>query len=282
MKHAVLITIYKDLFFIKKIIEYFDKDFTFYIHIDRKSKENYAFFELYENVKIFRKYRIEWGGSNHLKAIIYLLDQASSDDEFDYYHLITGSDYPIQTLDSFKRFFENCNNQNFIEYFPLPRKTWVNEGGLARLKYFWIGNNIFDIRKKSKITFMLLKIQRKIGLNRTFRFFEGALYGGGTYWSLSKDAIDVIKPYIRNSRFIHAFMFSHCAEELFFQTILINNHVKCNNNSLRFMVWEGLAESPKVLDETDYQQLISSNCVWARKLDSVISERLIGMLSSKK
>ena len=283
MKHAILITAYKDLFFIKKIIDYFDEDFVFFIHIDKKCLENHLFLTQCKNVYLYKKYKVEWGGSNHLLAINYLIIKAIKLQKFDFYHLITGSDYPIKSLANFKLYFEEHSDENFIEFFSIPHENWIPEKGIDRLKYYWIGNNIFDIRNKhSFIITYLLKIQRKTGVNRKFKYFNGNLFGGGTYWSLSKNAIDEIIPYISNKKFMRSFNYSHCAEELFFQTILMNNHsVKCINNSLRFMIWEDQASSPKTLDENDLSLILSSDAFFGRKFNPEYSTKLKKLIDSK-
>ncbi|KAA6348118.1 hypothetical protein EZS27_004467 [termite gut metagenome] len=105
MKQAILITAYKNLDFISNIIEHFDEYFDFYIHIDKKCKEDSSIFDKYNQVYVFKQYRIQWGGLNHCKAIFLLMSKAF-EKRYGFYHLITGSDYPIKSLNEFKTFFE--------------------------------------------------------------------------------------------------------------------------------------------------------------------------------
>lgn len=65
MKQAILITAYKDLDFLTEIISCFDDDFSFFIHLDRKCKENTEILTNFKNVYLYNNYHIEWGGSNH-------------------------------------------------------------------------------------------------------------------------------------------------------------------------------------------------------------------------
>jgi hypothetical protein len=129
MKQALLITAYKDLPFLSLLLDYFDEDFDFYIHIDRKCKENDTFLKKDPRVHIYKKYQIEWGGSNHIFAIVLLIQEACKTQKYGYFHLITGSDLPVKPLSVFKQFFEEHRQDNFIEYFKLPQLNWGYDGG---------------------------------------------------------------------------------------------------------------------------------------------------------
>jgi len=277
MKQAILITAYKDLDFITQVISVFDDDFTFFIHIDKKCKEDFTVFSKYKNVFLFNKYRIEWGGSNHLMAILLLIKEAHKTGQFDYYHLITGSDYPIKPLSEFKAFFEVHKNENFMEYFQLPRKNWGDDGGLKRIQYFWFGLNSVDVRGKYwELIRTSLRIQKKLKLKRKFGFFDGKLWAGGTYWSLSKNAIDVFMSYVENNpAFIRRFRCTSIAEEIFMQTVLLNSGVSVNNNFLRYIDWGEDGANPVTLTEKDYDKIMSSDCFFARKFDRKISGKLL-------
>lgn len=280
MKQAILITAYKDLDFIEEIIDYFDSDFDFFIHIDKKCKEDQCMLSKHPNVCVFSSFKIEWGSVNHLKSILLLLKNAHQKDRYSYYHLITGSDYPIQSLEQFKHFFFEGKNKNYIEYHQLPYQYWVGGGGLNRINYYWIGNSLFDIRSSNpKILNFLLKVQRKLGFRRPFPYFNGKLWGGGTYWSLSHEAIELILNYLQqNKGYIRRFNHTHCSEEIFFHTILANSSLDLVNNSLRFIDWgEGLA-SPKTLSDDDFQRISESDGFFARKMDKRLSEKLIARL----
>jgi hypothetical protein len=280
MKQAILITAYKDLDFITKVISFFDDDFTFFIHIDKKCKEDFSVFEKYKNVFLYNKYRIEWGGSNHLMAILLLIQEAHKIQTFDYYHLITGSDYPVKPLSEFKAFFEAHKNENFMEYFQLPRKSWGEDGGLRRIQYFWFGLNSVDVRGKFwELIRTSLRIQKKLKLKRKFGFFDGRLWAGGTYWSLSKNAIDVFISFIDNNpAYIPRFRCTSIAEEIFMQTVLLNSGVSVNNNYLRYIDWGEDGANPVTLTEKDFDKIMSSDCFFARKFDTKISGELLEKL----
>lgn len=75
MKQAILITAYKDYSHLKRIVDFFDHDFQIYIHLDKNSEISHSLIdEIITNnkVKVFRKkYKVNWGGLNHLRAILF-------------------------------------------------------------------------------------------------------------------------------------------------------------------------------------------------------------------
>ena len=268
MKQAILITAYTQLEFLDEIIRFFDEDFDFYIHIDKKTKTGDLSFLDKPNVKVYSKYRVQWGSEKHLRAIVLLMEEAWKNGGYSYFHLITGSDYPIKPLAEFKSFFGDGNKNNYIEWYELPRASWVMEGGIERVKYYWIGNTRFDIRGKvGKYTYKLLKYQRKLGVERRFVRMYPKLYGGGGYWSMTFEAVDYLLETIDGKSLLKHMRHTHCSEEVFLHTLLLNAPLRFPvvNDSLRYSKWEGNARSPKVLDESDFGEAMASGCFFARK-----------------
>lgn len=280
MKQAILITAYRDLKFICSIIEYFDNDddFEFYIHIDRKCREDSSVFSKYKHVYVYSCYKIVWGSVNHSKAILYLMQKALKGNA-EFFHLITGSDYPVKKLSEFKSFFEKHRLDNFIEYFPLPRKSWGNEGGLERIKYYWIRSNSSRVQG-AKFVRLFLRLQKKINISRKFKYFDGNIWGGGTYWSLSQKAVKIVVNYTaEHPGYMRRFKYTSISEEIFIQTILKNTiNIQLTNDYLRYIDWGKGGFAPIVLTEEDYSSIVNSNCFFARKFDKTISSKLINML----
>ncbi len=98
----------------------------------------------------------------------------------------------------------------------------------------------------------------------------GQLYGGNTYWSLTREAVQYVITHTQeNPKFLKRFNFTFCAEEMYFQTVLMNSSFKesINHDDLRYMDWAtGRGGNPAFLDETDFESIISSKKLFARKL----------------
>lgn len=277
MRQAILITAYTNLQHLRRIIDWFDDDFDFYIHIDKKSQEDYSFLEELSNVHVYKRYAIQWGSDRHLAAIIYLIEQLlASKNQYDYCHLITGADFPIKSCVEFKQFFSAQNENNYIEYYPLPHAGWLPDGGLDRLRYYWIGHRWTDVRT-SKWTSRMLWLQRKLHIHRRLDFVP-QLYGGGTYWSLKQEALQYAYNRMMGRHGLwHHFAHSHIAEEIWMQSLILNNpEFKVENDYLRYMHWVGFAKSPCVLtDVEELPDMLKSNAFFARKFVPGESDKLL-------
>lgn len=286
---AILITAYKNIQHLEEIIRFFGDGFNIYIHIDKKSPIDQKSIDLLSERKnvqyISRKYKINWGGLNHLLAILDVASAAFSDDRNEYFHLITGHDFPIKSRASFFDFFNQNKDLNFMEFHKLPYLSWP-EGGMDRLSRY----NLYDlIDGRTGRTEILLKrfskIQKLFGIKR--RLYKGFpdQYGGSTYWSLSKQAMTYIFSYLKeNPKYLKRFKYTFCAEEIFFQTILLNSPLKENivNNNLRFIVWENRnGNFPANLDITDYNLIESSDALFARKFEYPTSVELLSTIKNK-
>ena len=280
---AILITAYKNYHHLEDLVNFFDDKFNIYIHIDRKSsisKDDIQKLSSKERVQyVSQTYKINWGGINHLRAILELAEKAIGDSANKHFHLITGHDYPIVSTDRLNDFMETNRDKDFMEYSPLPYPAWP-EDGMDRLSRY----NIYDlIDGRTGLNERLIKgfskLQKKIGFKRSFSKDFPPLHGGSTYWSLKRESLEYVFQYMENHpRFLKRFKYSFCSEEIFFQTILLNSPMKGNiiNNNMRFIIWEERnGNFPANLDCNDYNDILKSDALFARKFEYPVSEDLL-------
>tara|TARA_B100000795_G_scaffold107866_1_gene79648 strand:+ start:820 stop:1692 length:873 start_codon:yes stop_codon:yes gene_type:complete len=286
MKQAILITSYKDFVQLKNLISAFDETFNIYVHIDKKSNVSpKALQELktIENVKyLYQDYKVNWGGLNHLKAYLKLSTIALKDKENSFFHLITGQDYPIKTADYFKAIVAEKKG-DYLEYFKMPSDCWY-KGGMNRLEYYNF-YDIFNAKKSFKWINRMIHFQKKIRFKRSINDYLGQLYGGSTYWSLSREVLHYVIDFTeKNPKFFKRFKHTFCAEEIYFQTVIMNSSYsnRIINDNLRFIDWKsGRGGYPAFLDENDFQEIINSDKLFARKIDENKSD-LLQMLTTYK
>lgn len=286
MKQALLITAYKDFKSLAQLIKQFDSNFNIYIHIDKKSSIDRAMLKdlsSLHNVKhVETKYKVNWGSLNHLKSYLSLCSKALEDQENKFFHIITGEDYPIQCKEEInKKLHALDQEKGYLEYFEMPSTEWEG-GGMSRLEHY----NLFDFfnaktKAGKKAIHLLQRIQFKFNFKRTIEFKQ-QLFGGSTYWSLPRNMLDYVIRYTNgNPHFLKRFNYTFCAEEIYFQTLLMNSKHAPNivNDNLRFIDFEsGKGGYPAFLDEDDFQNICRSNKLFARKIKSV---KLKEMLSNK-
>ncbi|PXV62098.1 core-2/I-Branching enzyme [Dysgonomonas alginatilytica] len=280
---AILITAYKNYHHLEELVNFFDDRFNIYIHIDKKSsispKDIQKLSALKKVQYLSQQYKINWGGINHLKAILELTKEAIKNKENKYFHLITGHDYPIKSLDEFTKFLEINKDKDFMEYHLLPYSAWP-ENGMDRLSRY----NMYDLLDgrtglNERLIKGFSKFQKVIGFKRNFSKDFPLLYGGSTYWSLKRESIEYVFQYMSDHpKYLTRFKYSFCSEEIFFQTILLNSPMKESiiNNNMRFIIWEERnGNFPANLDNSDYKNITASDALFARKFEYPVSESLL-------
>lgn len=291
MKHAFLITAYKSPEQLAELVNQLCcAEFNFYIHLDKKSnlkEESVKSLIKQEGNVVFLKNSIDvyWGGFSHLKAFYLLLKKAHENKENSYFHVLSGQCFPIKSNDFILDFFEKNNGKEYIDAQFIDESKWTG-GSMNRIQLYHL-NDYCNIRADFWKTFngRFLKVQRIIGIKRKPPTIFEKYYGGSTWWSITRNAVDYILRFVvSNKKVFNRFKHTHCSEELFFQTVLMNSSFKSNivHDDLRYVDWEYRNGSvPANLDETDFEKLVSSPKLFARKMEYPTSKTLLEKLKGK-
>ena len=289
MKQAILITAYKNYNHLEEIINFFDANFNLYIHIDKKSKISKK--ELHHLLSsktvqlVSSKYVVNWGGFNHLQSILYLVEQALKNPKNQYFHLISGHDFPIKPKSFFATFFQENNKTEYIESFSVPKLGWADNCGMDRIQYY----NLYDvlnakIYKQNRLIRKFIGLQKRLGFKRSISPKMPKLYGGSTWWSLSRDCVSYVIEFTKNNNFVlKRFKYTLCSKEFYFQTIIMNSHfgLKVVNNNLRYIDWVARnGNNPAILDMSDFEKLVTTDAFFARKFEYPLSIDLMNQIKS--
>ncbi|WP_410266541.1 beta-1,6-N-acetylglucosaminyltransferase [Cyclobacterium sp.] len=289
MKHAVLFLAYKNVEHLIEYISLLDDDFLFYIHLDKKSKlKSRSIHKLSQQknvVFISRKYTVNWGGLNLLKALLLLAEEALKNKEIGYIHSMSGQDFPIKSSQEIKDFYSKHKGMQFIEQFPLTSSRWA-KGEINRLNYY----NFYDLfnrktRSGAKLINLCQKVQQLLRIRRKpFTAFP-KLYGGSVWWSLSSDCVRyVIDRLADEPAILKRLKHTLCPEEILFQTVLMNSPFKTviTGNTMTLVLWEHRnGNSPATLDKSDFPKLKKSTKLFARRFDYPTSHELVKLIKKE-
>jgi hypothetical protein len=265
-----------------------EEDATIFIHVDAKSEVVYKLlknkFSDEKNV-IFtaKRYKVYWGSYNQIKATTELMHTAFKFGKHNAYTLLSGQDFPIKSISTFKEFLSKNPEKEFIPHFPLPNpETWDGNGGMDRMQLYWIDAKIQRYSYTfGRINGILHKTHRFLKYKRNLKF---SLYGGGNWFTLSNNAVTYILNYLNeNPRYLKRYRYTRCADEIYIQTILMNSPLKNNvvNDDLRYINWTTGPEFPKILRTEDYDVLINSeNKFFGRKFDEIIDSVILDKFST--
>lgn len=317
MKKAYLIQAFNQPLMLRKLVTALSSEQAyFFIHIDAKfdiSPFSEALKDV-KNVQFSERTKINWMGYSQVKAWLDLMRQAQRFQNFDYYSILSGSDYPIKSNQYINDFF-NENKTEYISFWKLEDRP----GWLHKIEYYYLTDR-FAIRDYyPKITLRGIYWRLFFRLRNSFpkrSFLKGITpYGGSGWWSLTHHCVKFILDYVDNHpEFVNYFRYVHAPDEMFFQTIVMNskfaesvqNYEVYNNWSraisqadklsekkmlaedsfnLRYIDWSGEItherERPAILDERDFEAIKNSRDLFARKFDLVRSSKLLEMIDKE-
>ena len=283
-RHAYLIMAHNQYEILIKLIKLLDhENNTFYIHIDKKSK-NIPWKAIEEAVcesKIIfiERISVNWGGYSQIQCILNLL-KAAVKGNYDYYHLLSGVDMPLKNKYEILNYFEEHDG---VEYVHFERET-IQEKYLDRIKTYYF----FQERAKNNKLFELLgrilkKIEIHLGVNRLKRVNQQIQFGA-SWFSITHSLVQYV---LKQEQWIHdTFKYGFCVDELYLQSIIINSEYKEKlvenafsgeyTSCLRHIDWK--RGNPYVFRESDFQELIGSPCLFARKFDLNIDRAIVNKL----
>lgn len=286
-KHAYLIMAHNNFEILEKTLKLLDDERNdFYIHIDKKVK-NFDFEKFKSFIrksKIFFTDRIDvkWGHFSQIQCELILLKEATKNN-YSYYHLISGVDMPIKPKNEIYNFFENNKGKEFINF----QSKIYNEKFNNRFNVY----HLFPNSSRSKLKKILILIekfslllQKLLKVNR-IKKMSIKFQKGDNWFSITDNFAKYIlekEHWIKN-----AFKFTSCCDEIFLQTLIINSFFQENlynkefdNNSIysikRYIDWN--RGTPYIFRKEDFNNLINSEALFARKFDLNIDKEIVDMI----
>lgn len=190
-----------------------------YIHLDANSDiTQFA-------VESVPRHRVTWGGFSTVRAILALCDEVLQDRTNTHFYLMSGQCYPIKTDDEIAATASECNCMSIIKM-PVSHKP------VSRLtEYDYHDGPVFTHR-----------ILRRLGLMKS-RSVEELLrgmtpYGGSAWWLLDRPSMEAIYGFVQaNPWLVRSYRFALAADEMFFQTLAVQNGVEAKRMSPTFAKW---------------------------------------------
>lgn len=288
MRLAALLLVHQYPQQVAKLIDsLLDHQIDVFVHVDIRATETFNKLKaVYSNnskvVFVSKRYKVFWGSFNQVRATLELLKEAKKTFSYDYYSLLSGQDLPIKALKEFKTFLTENKGKEFLAWYKLPHyENHGVTGGMDRMEYYWLDLNPKHKYFNARLTHLIRKTQDVLGAKRKLAF---ELYSGSQWFTLSDAAVSYCLDHLyRNPSFLKRFKLSRCADEIFFQTLLLNSPLKENvvNDSLRYIDWKSGPEYPKTLRSEDVPLFVnSSNKFFGRKFDEKTDPAVIEKLIS--
>lgn len=254
-------------------------DFDFYIHVDGKVKTTpFKYLSQLKQV-YFIKDRVvcNWGGYSLVKSMITSIDQIlDSEIKYDFINLLSAQDFPIKSVNYIHDFFSKKIGYSFISFDKSNDTLWWKEAENRYKKY-----HLSDVNFKGK--FALQKTLNFIAPDRVFLNSFNKLYGGNrsTWWTIDFDCAAYLSYYFKaNPELERNLKYTWGSDEIIIVTILMQSPYKNKiiNENYRYIVFSDNEAHPDCLTMKDYEKLINSNMLFARKFDTNIDENILNNL----
>lgn len=288
MRHAFLIIAHNEYPVLKALLTMLDDARNdIYLHIDYRSAELYEQISQIhlQQAKLYLlpdRMKVYWGDISQVTVEYLLLETASqSNRTYAYYHLLSGTDLPLQSQDHIHNFFRQHEGCEFVGYWQGER----HERDLKRkiTRYYFFTRHLKRNHSPwhpiaAPLHNLALMIQKITGFRRRQ---ELEFKKGPQWFSITHNFCQYL---LKQKAFVmKRFRHTLCPDEIFVQTVLWNSPFRHriystedeNIGNMRLIDWT--RGNPYVWQEQDYEELLSSNKLFARKFCSghaVLVQRL--------
>ena len=283
-KHAYLVLAHRNWSQLATLLQLLDHPQNdIYLHIDT-SAQGWDAAALQASVRqgtltILSKYRPAWGSEALVDATLLQLAAASATPHA-YYHLLSGMDLPLRSQGEIHAFFAKAEHAEFVDLKAETVSASLLRDRLQTYHFLQSARQRYPLVRK--LDDLSLRLQSLLQVNRlkccTVRFQKGS-----QWFSMTQAFAEYCLAHAAEYR--RYFRFSKCSDELFIQTLLQNSPFLANRFSreyddehatMRFIDWDrGSSSSPYVFHGEDYDRILQSGMLFARKFDERVDAEII-------
>ena len=271
-KHAYLIMAHNQMDILKKLLEEIDYEQNdIYVHIDAKAgeidRDNLIKHVTKSKVYFVNRMSITWGGASIVKCELRLMKKAAKVG-YQYYHLLSGNDFPIKTQKQIHDFFDSNSGKEFIEYWKRDKKDYE-----YRVQYYYpfqekIGRYTNDPKTLVyRVISKVLVFFQWFGKCDRVQIYPGEIKIGSQWISITNEFCQYL---LRNESLIYMLFEDGIAvDELFVQTLCWNSSYKekiYTGKPIRLIDWQ--RGNPYVWQEKDIEEIRNSECLFIRKVSN--------------
>ncbi len=280
IKISYVILVHKNPIQLKKLVLSLQSENSFFvIHVDKKVGIKQFEQELANISKVFFAPQIESKWGNVLGAVLSAFKFAIERIDPDYLYLLSGQDYPIKTTREIIDYLGKNRDKTFMSFTALPISSWKG-GGTHRFKryHLFVSRNRYLRRIENIMNFFLPR--RKIPLNYK-------AYGGELWFGCPRSVAEYLVNFSNNNVvFLNFFKHVYLADELFFQTVLLNSNddIKGNiiNKNLTYVDWsKPYGPYPATFTVHDLESLKKTPELFARKFDLNIDSAIFQKIDTE-
>lgn len=289
LQHAFLMEVHKSPELFSRIVKILAADnHHFYVHIDAKVAEMDLFVNAVKDIKnvtFIDRIKIFHGAVSQIYCEIALFKAAYANPHIDYFHLISGQDYPLRSNTVFDDFFEKHCGESFT---CIEGQSFHDE--MMKHKYR-MRTELYCPNEDQKWFRLFLRLTWRMQLMFHTRRPIPGCWGGWNWKSLHRSVTGHFLDYLEhNPKFLKRFNHTMCCDEIYFATIYKSKMKEMNIKGLmplRFVSTEPKwhieeTHRPYTMDERDYPDIYPSQAFFCRKVDLPYSSKLLDMIDRSR
>lgn len=280
-KQAFLIIAHNEFEMLQRLINALDDESNdIYVHIDARVKTMPLLQTACSHLTVLSNKRIKiiWGHVSQIKCEILLMQTAlESGHHYDFFHIISGTHYPLVSRQELAVFFNLYIGQSVLQQMPTCEEEKRMRFGRYHLfmQYFISGPKI--IKNVYRFCWRVnLFVQKRLHVVRDYSYIKSK---ASNWCSLSDETVRTIVA--EKEKLVKRFSYTFCADEYFVPSVLAEHmHPVVYTDKLLFL--DFVRGNPRFLNEGDYFNIKNSGCVFGRKFTIPQSVTLIEKLKDGK
>ncbi len=289
---AYLVLAHADPKHFEKLVNAIDYRAKIFVHLDAKTDiKSFQTSPLPENLTFLpNRLSVSWGGISIVNATLRLIECAlKSGGDFSHLVLLSGSDYPIKDNAFIYETFVSNPEHEFIKYVDMRQslhyikhinQKWYKE------PIFYTSNRTFELSDKA-----IRNVLNRISFSNSWD--KSVIpYFGSQWWAFTPACAQYILNYIKvNNNYFKRSKNTFAPDEHFFHTIVGNSPFSVKSDGLQEYKGRGTWRMAnfhlihKTLSKwytlNDLDEIISSDKLFVRKVNSLVSTPLIDLINEK-
>ena len=255
---------------------------TVVVHIDKRAsqidREKINVLLSNKNVFLCKRKSCHWGDFSLVSATlngIQTLIQTGRD--FQYASLVSGHDYPTQSIANLKQYLRENQGKEFIESYEMSKENWTVDG-LYENRYRYYFTKFAIVKSRHKLTMIASRLNRLLKIDRSIPYGLKA-FSGSQWWTITKRAVYLLDNRANDRSIKRFFETTLIPDEMFFHTLINNSELASNvvRNNLRYISWNEMGR-PRWLTNESFEDLRNPMHFFARKISSDNNNGLVRRL----
>lgn len=270
---VMLIQAHKDVALLNRLIDrLIHPQVSVYVSLDLKS--DIVVEEIDPRARLIaRRVSVHWADFSQVQATLTALQEIHArEPSFDYLSFISGQDYPVKPMETYVEFLRQRQGAEFMTH-------GVIQDGTHFADRYQLFHRPADSILPEWVFKLSRSVMKRLGCRR---HMPGGMraHVGSCWFALTRPCIDYLLSQARQPDYLRFMSYTRYSDEMFLQTLVVCSPYadKLDPEIHRYIHFQEHSANASVLTEADLPAIEACGAMFCRKVDSVISARLLDLL----